>query len=243
MIDPKGAVQATSPGRRVQCNYQSLPAPGTPRNAQLQSDVREADEACGEVPAAAWSTAMRLLNPPSDDTRSSSCTVGIHPLEYKGAYGRLWRFAACRSRRASFRLGWRQTLAAPARSPLTEASAGRAWRADCRGPMGTCRCLCIDAPATGAHRRDRPWPTGLRARRRSAIVIEVSGGSQPGSAFKQSPSDIPALSREEIVQAVKDAGLVCLGGAAFPVYVKLAAPPDKPDTYAVDQWLVSASPT
>ena len=38
----------------------------------------------------------------------------------------------------------------------------------------------------------------------------------------------PGLSRQELIAAVKDAGVVGLGGAAFPAHVKLAPPPEFP---------------
>lgn len=41
------------------------------------------------------------------------------------------------------------------------------------------------------------------------------------------PRDADSLSGDELVRAVQAAGLVGLGGAAFPTHVKLAVPPDK----------------
>ena len=45
------------------------------------------------------------------------------------------------------------------------------------------------------------------------------------------PLDWTSLSRQELLQKVKDAGIVGIGGAGFPTHVKLAPPPDaKVDT-------------
>lgn len=41
------------------------------------------------------------------------------------------------------------------------------------------------------------------------------------------PLDFETITSEEIVERVKQAGIVGLGGAAFPTYVKLVPPPDK----------------
>lgn len=51
--------------------------------------------------------------------------------------------------------------------------------------------------------------------------------------IKLPPLDIEKVSSEEIIQRVKDAGIVGLGGAAFPTYVKLSPPPDKKIDYVI----------
>lgn len=51
----------------------------------------------------------------------------------------------------------------------------------------------------------------------------------------KSRGSIEALSPKEIVEIVKDAGIVGMGGAAFPTHVKLSPPPEKPiDTIIVN---------
>ena len=42
------------------------------------------------------------------------------------------------------------------------------------------------------------------------------------------PKDAAALSREELLNIIRDAGIVGLGGAAFPTHVKLSPPAEKP---------------
>jgi len=58
-----------------------------------------------------------------------------------------------------------------------------------------------------------------------AIVIEVEGAFVDPKAGN--PDNLDDLSKEEILKRIKDAGIVGLGGAAFPTSVKLSPPPDK----------------
>lgn len=58
-----------------------------------------------------------------------------------------------------------------------------------------------------------------------AIIIHSDG--QDTKAFTSEYRDASSLSKEEIINLVKDAGIVGLGGAAFPTYVKLSPPPAK----------------
>jgi electron transport complex protein RnfC len=69
-----------------------------------------------------------------------------------------------------------------------------------------------------------PHPDGTTA---TAVRIAV----EPYSAQVPRPRQVPdwrTLSPEQIVKAVQDAGVVGLGGAAFPTHVKLAPPKDTP---------------
>ncbi|MBN1531886.1 MAG: electron transport complex subunit RsxC [Spirochaetes bacterium] len=59
-----------------------------------------------------------------------------------------------------------------------------------------------------------------------AVVIEMEG-SLSASASVRDKEDWRGMSREEIIQRIRDAGIVGLGGAAFPTAVKLVPPPDK----------------
>lgn len=58
-----------------------------------------------------------------------------------------------------------------------------------------------------------------------AVTIEAQGGED--QAFRPLRRDVNTLSAAEIVGIVRDAGIVGLGGAAFPSYVKLSPPPSK----------------
>ncbi len=59
-----------------------------------------------------------------------------------------------------------------------------------------------------------------------AIVIESDGLNEVDPSIKPIGS-IDSLSGEEILNAIKDSGLVGMGGATFPTHVKLSIPPDK----------------
>lgn len=58
-----------------------------------------------------------------------------------------------------------------------------------------------------------------------AISIESDG--QDGKTFSDSFRDVSNTSKQEILNLIKDAGIVGLGGAAFPAHVKLSPVPDK----------------
>ncbi len=59
----------------------------------------------------------------------------------------------------------------------------------------------------------------------NAIVIDADGKDDWVKLNK--PSKIDKLSKKEILDQIKDAGIVGLGGATFPTHVKLQPPPDK----------------
>ncbi len=65
-----------------------------------------------------------------------------------------------------------------------------------------------------------------------SVIIDSDGKDEP--AFS-SPDEktVGSLSREELISIIKDAGIVGLGGAAFPTHVKLS-PPHPVDTLIVN---------
>jgi len=66
-----------------------------------------------------------------------------------------------------------------------------------------------------------------------SVIIEADK-EQPEFQKKENP-DWESLSAEEIRQIAKEAGLVGMGGAAFPTHVKLTPPKDKPiDTVIIN---------
>jgi len=78
----------------------------------------------------------------------------------------------------------------------------------------------------------RPHPVGLTV---PSIVIKADGQDEWMPMSKSARIDISPFSVEEIRSSVRDAGVVGLGGAAFPTHVKLSLPPDKPiDTYLLN---------
>lgn len=80
----------------------------------------------------------------------------------------------------------------------------------------------LHAPADGVVEAVEPRPTAQGAWVDS-IVIRVYEGSVQEMGWGE-PRDMGILSPGEITQAVWDAGLVGLGGAAFPSHVKLTPP-------------------
>lgn len=70
---------------------------------------------------------------------------------------------------------------------------------------------------------DYPHPLGLT---QPAVVIESDGLDRWTSTW--SPRDVNTATAAEIQAVAAQAGLVGLGGAAFPSHVKLAHPPEKP---------------
>ncbi len=70
-----------------------------------------------------------------------------------------------------------------------------------------------------------PHPVGGE---QDAIVIEGSGDAEDWHESVRPRDDVDSLSPEDIRQIVLEAGLVGLGGAAFPTHVKLSPPESKP---------------
>lgn len=69
-----------------------------------------------------------------------------------------------------------------------------------------------------------PTPTQPKA---LSVIIEAQGEEDQESR-PVAPRDLAALSREELLEIIRQAGIVGLGGAAFPTHVKLSPPKNKP---------------
>lgn len=67
----------------------------------------------------------------------------------------------------------------------------------------------------------RPFITGQMI---ESIVIAVDKNQD---ALELKERDLSSVTKEDIVSAVKEAGIVGMGGAAFPTAVKISPPPDK----------------
>lgn len=91
----------------------------------------------------------------------------------------------------------------------------------------------LHAPATGVVKRIDLVPTP-KGPRKEAIIIDVYPGDSQEILYG-APRDIDSMTAQEVIQAVQDAGLVGLGGAAFPTHVKLSPPPE----HTVDTVLIN----
>jgi len=83
----------------------------------------------------------------------------------------------------------------------------------------------MHAPATGVVRAIDLCPTA-EGPKAEAIYLKVYEAASQAVLY-ESTVDVEAMSPDEIVLAVQDAGLVGLGGAAFPSHVKMKPPKDK----------------
>ncbi|AKL95081.1 electron transport complex RnfABCDGE type C subunit [Clostridium aceticum] len=70
---------------------------------------------------------------------------------------------------------------------------------------------------------DMPIVTGNEA---LAVIIESDGKNEIDPSVEPK-GDIAGLQPKEIINIIKEAGIVGMGGATFPTHVKLSPPPDK----------------
>jgi electron transport complex protein RnfC len=145
---------------------------------------------------------------------------GVHPPESKELT------AALATRRMPFPdeivLPLRQHAGKPARAIV--AAGARVERGDKLAEADGFVSVPVHASASGTVTEVGPYahPDGSFA---TAIRIAV----EPFSAQVPRPRLVPepdGLTTDEIVRAVQEAGVVGLGGAAFPAHVKLTPPPD-----------------
>lgn len=80
----------------------------------------------------------------------------------------------------------------------------------------------MHAPATGVIRAIDLAPTA-EGPKAEAIFLKVYGAATQEILYDM-PRDPAMMSTDELIQAVQDAGLVGLGGAAFPSHVKMVPP-------------------
>ncbi len=83
----------------------------------------------------------------------------------------------------------------------------------------------LHAPATGRIREIKSMLTS-RGSREPAIVLDVYEASTQEVLWREK-RNLEELDQDQLLQAIQDAGLVGLGGAAFPSHIKLRVPEDK----------------
>ncbi len=97
------------------------------------------------------------------------------------------------------------------------------------GPLS----VAMHAPASGRIEGIELAPS-ISGRMQPAIYLKPHPGSTQ-EAIEGPPCDVDTASPEQILRAIQWAGIVGLGGAAFPTHVKLKPPPDKPvDTLVIN---------
>ncbi len=79
----------------------------------------------------------------------------------------------------------------------------------------------VHSPVSGTVKGIGPWYHPL-GKKQDVVIIEVEGDEPEEGVGEE--RDVDKLSKEELVEAVKEAGIVGLGGAAFPTHVKLSPP-------------------
>ncbi|NLC15174.1 MAG: electron transport complex subunit RsxC [Firmicutes bacterium] len=93
----------------------------------------------------------------------------------------------------------------------------------------------LHAPTSGVIKAIEPRYHPGQARMCEAIILEPDGKHEPAEELSPAASDLDGISPDEIRELARQAGIVGLGGAAFPTSVKLAPPEDKPiDTYLLN---------
>lgn len=94
----------------------------------------------------------------------------------------------------------------------------------------------IHASVSGAVTAVEPRPHPALLRSVMSVVIESDGAFEVDPSVKPK-GDLDSLSPEEIKQAIREAGIVGLGGAAFPTSVKVSPPKEKP----IDAFLLNGA--
>lgn len=163
-------------------------------------------------------------------TKRKTFPHGIHPLEHKELTAQL------KIRRLPFAhrmiIPLSQHRGAPS-LPIVKVGQ-EVVRGEPIAEAGGFVSVPMHSPVTGVVRAVNELvatPEGPKAR---AIIIETYAGSRQEVLF-EGYRDIDTMTPQELVQAVQDAGMVGLGGAAFPSHVKLLPPEGKKiDTLVVN---------
>jgi hypothetical protein len=146
---------------------------------------------------------------------------GVHPPERKSLTAQARRSGGCRSRtRSCCRCG---STRASRRGRWSPGATGSSAATRSPRPTATSRCHSTPAPrarcraSSGGRTRMAAWP------RRCASPWTASPCRCPGRGSCRGGRRSRAA---EVAQAVQEAGVVGLGGAAFPAHVKMVPPPD-----------------
>lgn len=72
-----------------------------------------------------------------------------------------------------------------------------------------------------------PWPHPLTGIKSTAVIIERTEDDDSWAEEADIPADIDRITPDEIIENIKSAGIVGLGGGTFPTHVKLTPPKDR----------------
>jgi H+/Na+-translocating ferredoxin:NAD+ oxidoreductase subunit C len=159
---------------------------------------------------------MGLLN-----LRKNTFKHGIHPPEHKsetnGLPIRQFPFAPV------IILPMVQHIGAPSDIQIREGQEVR--RGQLLAKAGGYVSVPIHAPVSGTIRKIMNVPS-ISGKMVPGIYLETFPSSSQ-EVLEGTPIDVDTATKEEILQGIQDAGIVGLGGAAFPTHVKLKIPEGK----------------
>jgi electron transport complex protein RnfC len=92
------------------------------------------------------------------------------------------------------------------------------------GPM----TVPVHASISGVVKKIEPRPQSNNSEGLCVVIEADEASGQAAEDMFMPPLDPFACSREEALQRIRDAGIIGMGGAGFPVHVKLSPPPNKP---------------
>lgn len=146
---------------------------------------------------------------------------GIHPPEYKGETNglpiRQFPFAPL------IILPTAQHIGAPSEIVVREGQ--EVVRGQLLAKAGGYVSVPLHAPVSGRVRKIANVPT-ISGKMSTGIYLETFPSSSQ-EVLEGQPLDVETATPEEILQAIQNAGIVGLGGAAFPTHVKLKVPEGK----------------
>jgi electron transport complex protein RnfC len=155
-------------------------------------------------------------------SRRNTFSHGIHPVDHKE------QTADKKIRRLPFAhtmvIPLSQHRGAPAK-PLVVAGQ-EVVRGQPIAEAGGFVSVPMHSPVTGVVRAIDELVPSAEGPKTPAIIIETYAAATQEVLYS-SPRDIDAMSPKELVDAVQEAGMVGLGGAAFPSHVKLLPPEGK----------------
>ena len=159
---------------------------------------------------------MGLLN-----FRKSTFKHGVHPPEHKeetnGLPIRQFPFAPL------IILPMAQHIGAPSQIVVREGQ--EVIRGQLLAKAGGYVSVPLHAPISGTIRKIANVPT-ISGKMSAGIYLEAFPASSQ-EVMEGTPVDVDTATPEEILKGIQDAGIVGLGGAAFPTHVKLKVPEGK----------------